>query len=199
MNDVDRLIRSHTSPTGRSVPEMTSHLSQRVGHPTVRARFGARSHRGETLVELLVTISIVSIGVVAIVTAIGSTFNWASSRRAASHSDQLLVRYAEALTAVPYEPCTAGSAPYAGAAVAAIPSTDLPDGVIVGAPGSVPATPEAFELSVQSVTYWNGDIAPATFASACPSPDSGSQSLTVRVRAGDGSFDRTTTIVKRLG
>jgi hypothetical protein len=149
------------------------------------------------LVELLVTITIISIGVVAIVTAVGATFNWASASRVGSHTDQLMVRYAENLIAVPYEPCTPGPAPYAGAATTAIPSTNLPDGVAAGAPGSVPAQSGAFELSIQSVTYWNGDIAPATFSATCPAVDRGSQALTVRVRAGDGSYDRTTIIVKR--
>ncbi len=179
---------------------MANDLSPRARYRAAPAQLSrGRGQRGETLVELLVTIAIISIGVVAIVTAIGSTFNWASSSRAASHSDQLLVRYAEALAAVPYEPCNPGSTPYTGAAVAAIPATDLPDGVTVGTPGSVAATSDAFELSIDSVMFWNGDVAPATFTSNCPSPDSGSQALTVRVRAGDGSFDRSTTIVKRLG
>ncbi len=162
------------------------------------ARFKVAAERGETLVELLVTITIISVGVVAIVTAVGATFNWASSSRVGSHTDQLIVRYAENLIAAPYEPCTSGPAPYASAATTAIPSTDLPDGVTVGPPGSVPAQSDAFELSIQSVTYWNGDLAPATFSSTCPAVDRGSQALTVRVRAGDGSYDRTNVIVKRV-
>ncbi len=158
----------------------------------------ARAQAGETLIELLVTIAIVSIGVVTIVTAIGSTFNWVTNSRTASHSDQLLVRYAEALSAVAYEPCTSGTTPYTAAAIVAVPSTALPDGIVAGSPGSVAETAEAFELSIDSVTYWNGDLAPATFSTTCPSPDSGSQALTIRARAGDGSIDRTITIVKRL-
>ena len=117
--------------------------------------------------------------------------------REESHADQLLVRYAENLVAVPYEACSSGSTPYVGAATSAIPSTNLPDGITVGAPGTVVSSPKAFALSVQAIGYWNGDLTPATFSSTCPSSDHGSQELTLDVHAGDGSFDRTTMIVKR--
>ena len=55
----------------------------------------------------------------------------------------------------------------------------------------------AFELSIVSIGYWNGDLSPATFSTTCPSTDLGSQELTLRVHAGDGSFDRQMMIVKR--
>jgi hypothetical protein len=143
------------------------------------------------------TVSIVGLGVVAIMTSVGSTMRMSGVSREESHADQVLVRYAENLIAVPYEACTVGSTPYAAAAASAIPSTNLPDGITVGAPGTVAASATAFELSIRSIGYWNGDLSPATFSSTCPSSDLGSQELTLRVHAGDGSFDRSTMIVKR--
>ena len=143
------------------------------------------------------TVSIVGLGVVAIMTSVGSTMRLSGVSREESHADQILVRYAENLLAVPYEACVSGSTPYAAAAVSAIPSTNLPDGITVGAPGTAVASAKAFELSVQSVAYWNGDLSPATFSPTCPSSDAGSQELVLDARAGDGSFDRTTMIVKR--
>jgi Tfp pilus assembly protein PilV len=153
--------------------------------------------RGESLIEVLITVSIVGLGVVAIITAVGSTMRLSGISREESHADQILVRYAESLIAVPYQACTSGSTPYVAAATSAIPSTNLPDSITVGAPGTVAATATAFELSIQSVAYWNGDLSPATFSTTCPPSDLGSQELTLRVRAGDGSLDRTMMIVKR--
>jgi Tfp pilus assembly protein PilV len=159
-----------------------------------RYRFGAR---GESLIEVLITVSIVGIGVVAIITSVGSTFRLSGVSREESHADQVLVRYAENLLAVPYQACAPGSPPYGAAATSAIPSTNLPDGITVGAPGTVAASPSAYELSIQSIGYWNGDLSPATFSAPCPASDPGSQQLTLDVRAGDGSLDRTLMIVKR--
>ena len=153
--------------------------------------------RGESLIEVLMTVSIVGIGVVAIVTAMGSTLRLSGASRVGTHSDQLLVRYAENLTAVPYEACTPGTTPYVAAASSAIPSTNLPDGITVGAPGTAASRSDAFELSISAMRYWNGDLSPATFSTTCPSSDRGSQELTLKVHAGDGSFDSTLMIVKR--
>jgi len=163
--------------------------------PARRAR--ARNERGELLIELLITVTIVGLGVVAIITAVGSTFNLSGVSRVGTHGDQLLSRYAENLSAVPYQACSAGTTPYTAAAASAIPSTNLPDGITVGAPGTAAAKPTAYELSIESVAYWNGDLSPATFTTTCPSSDLGSQQLTLLVHAGDGSFDRRLVIVKR--
>ena len=109
----------------------------------------------------------------------------------------MLVRYADALVAVPYEACHAGTTPYLGAAVSAIPTSGLPVGVTSGPWGSADGTPRTFELAVEGTDYWNGDTGPATFAPSCNGTDHGSELLHLRVRSGDGSFDRRLTIVKR--
>lgn len=166
-----------------------------AGQP-VRSR-RAVSERGETLIEVLMTVSIVAVGVVALITSIGSTFRLSGTSRVAEHGDQLLVRYAENLTAVPYEACTPGVTPYQAAATSAVPPANLPDGVTAGAPGTAAGQPTAFELSISSIGYWNGDVSPATFSTTCPGSDRGSQQLTLFVHAGDGSFDRRLMIVKR--
>jgi Tfp pilus assembly protein PilV len=163
----------------------------------IARRWRAAGARGESLIEVLITVSIVGLGVVAIITSVGSTFRLAGVSREESQADQVLSRYAENLIAVPYEGCTSGATPYTAAATSAIPSTNLPDGITVGAPGTVAARPNAFALSISSVAYWNGDLSPATFSTTCPPSDPGSQELTLLVHAGDGSLDRNMTIVKR--
>ena len=163
----------------------------------VPRRWRAVNEAGDSLIEVLITVSIVGIGVVAILTTMGSTFRLSAASRTGSHGDQMLVRYAENLLAVAYQPCTSGSTPYVAAATSAIPAGNLPDGIVVGPPGTTSVTPNAFELSISSVAYWNGDLSPATFSTTCPPSDPGSQELTLRVHGGGASFDRTLMIVKR--
>lgn len=156
-----------------------------------------RGEGGESLIEILITVTIIGIGMVGIVTAFSSSFRFTTTTRQHAQADQVLTQYAENLVAAPYEACTSGGAtPYGSAAVSAIP-TNLPDDVTAGTPGSVADETSAFELNVQSVGYWNGDLAPATFAGSCPSTDRGSQQLTLRLRAGDESYERTLVIAKR--
>ncbi len=157
---------------------------------------GPRDQRGESLVELLATISIVSICVVGLVAALGINYVFSSSNAVVDHAHEILSRYAEALVAEPYEACTAG-APYTSAAINDIPDSALPDGTTAGAPGSVDTTSSAYALSLQSVQYWNGDSAPATFSASCPATDSGYQQVVLLAQAGDGSYSETMTIYKR--
>jgi hypothetical protein len=155
------------------------------------------SERGELLVEAVVAVAIIGLAVTALVGALGAAFRFAGTGHTDRDGDLLLVRYAEALAAAPYEPCHAGPAPYQGAAVASIPSVGLPTGVTAGPWGSGDGTSRSFEFAVEHVEPWNGDTAPATFASSCGATDHASERLQLHVRSGDGSFDRRLTIVKR--
>ena len=136
--------------------------------------------RGESLAEVVCAVAIIGVAVVGLVGALGTTFGFARTSRVATQGDVLLVRYAEALAAAPYEPCSAGVTPYQTAAVTAIPS---------GA--------ESYELEIESVAYWNADTNPASFATSCGAGDDGAQVLHLRARSGDGAFDRRLTITKR--
>jgi Tfp pilus assembly protein PilV len=156
-----------------------------------------RGERGESLIEILLTVTIIGIGMVGIVTAFSSSFRFTTTNRQHAQADQVLTQFAENVVALPYEPCTdGGPAPYETTAVGAIP-TNLPGSVTAGPPGSAADETNAFELSVQSVAYWNGDLSPATFATNCPTADPGSQQLTLELRSGDDSFRRTLVIAKR--
>ena len=156
-----------------------------------------RPETGELLIEVLVTVSIISIGVVGVMSSLGSSIRLSSVSRAASQADQILVRFSENLAVQPYEPCTAGSS-YAKAAAISIPATDLPKGVTVGAYGTGSDSDFSFEATIESVTYWKGDTSPATFTTSCPKQDAGAQELTLAVRTGDRTVLRRLTIVKRL-
>jgi Tfp pilus assembly protein PilV len=161
------------------------------------ARLRGRGQLGESLIELLATITIVSICVVGLVAALGMNFMFSAGNEQVDDAHAILSRYAEAIASEPYESCTAGT-PYTAAAIADIPATDLPSGTTTGAPGTIANSGTAFAPSIESVHYWNGDSAPATFTATCGATDPGYQQLVVRVDAGDGSYYETMTIYKRL-
>jgi type II secretory pathway pseudopilin PulG len=182
------------------------------GSGKARARSRARSVRcwrarrerrrllgeaGELLIETLITISLVGLGVVAIVAALGTVIDWGNQDRTTTRTEALLWSYAEALSQVPYEGCTAaGPAPYAAAALSALPAA-LPDGTLAVPPGAGDGTAGTVILTVSAVKYWNSATAPATFVATCPASDAGSQSLTLTASSGDGKASRTLTIYKR--
>ncbi len=178
--------------------ERRAQREQTDDRPLDRAR--SRNQVGESLVELLATITIVSICVVGLVAALGVNFVFSSTNRETERGHQILVRYAEALAGESYQACAnGGPTPYAAAAVSDLPSTNLPDNVTVGAPGAIPASAEAYDLSVESVQYWNGDSSPATFSNTCPvAGDPKFQQLVLKVHSGDGSDVERITIFKRL-
>jgi type II secretory pathway pseudopilin PulG len=158
----------------------------------------ARSERGELLIETLITISLVGLGVVAIVSALGTVIDWGNQDRATTRTEALLWSYAEALHQVPYEACKAGAAaPYGDAAKSALPAP-LPDGTTGVVAGAGDGTDATVELTVAAVAYWDSATAPAAYGSKCPASDPGAQALTLTARSGDGRVERTLTIYKRV-
>lgn len=163
-------------------------------------RSAARADRrelGELLIEVVVAVAIIGSAVVGMVAALGGAFRFAGVSRVDATGDLILVRYAEVLEALPYEPCQPGTTPYSTSAAGAIPTTGLPAGITAGPLGSGDGTSHTFELAVDAVSHWNGAIAPGAFVAGCGASDSGIQALRLRARAGDGTYDRHLTIVKR--
>ena len=165
--------------------------------PRIYSRGDSRGDsRGELLLELLMTTSIVTICVIGLVGALGSNFRFSAVSREINNADQLLARYAEAMSAVPYEACGA-KLPYQKAGVDNVPSRSLPKNVTTGVPGAIAVSSFSFAFTVESVQYWQGDTSPATFVAQCTGSDPGIQRLVLSASAGDGSLVRRTTIVKR--
>jgi type II secretory pathway pseudopilin PulG len=122
----------------------------------------ARREAGETLVELLVTITIMGIAFGAILAGVGVAIASSDSHRQESTAEGVLRNYAERLTDqkdVPYVAC-AGPSSYA-----AVP------------PGF--SAPIGWTVSITGVSYLQGDN---TFGGAC-SPDRGAQQLTLRAES----------------
>jgi prepilin-type N-terminal cleavage/methylation domain-containing protein len=128
---------------------------------------------GFTLVELLVTMSIMAIAFIVMLGAISVFFSSTRVHRASAELDAAMRTYVEKLADAPYVDC-ATSTSYNSVSV-----------------------PAGFAVSVQP-KYWDGiHPNPAVYGPTCPTPDKGAQQLTVTMtRNSDGQKDRI-IIVKR--
>ena len=138
---------------------------------------GERDERGETLVELLVTIVIMSTAFVGIIAGIGTTFMATDSHRQAATAEGVLRAYAERIADpvdVPYVDC-ATTANYAN-----------PVGFVLPAGG--------WSATVTKVAAWQGD-SPPTFGPSCPGAGVGVQQITLTVKSPAGLHQATVSIV----
>jgi prepilin-type N-terminal cleavage/methylation domain-containing protein len=125
-----------------------------------RTRRPARSEAGVTLIELMVTISIIGVAFTALLAALMGVFTFGEQHRKHAVGETLVRRYADSVNNATYVSC-ATPASYAAALA--------------------PAPPTSYTVSITSVQYWNGD-ATATFGSSCvPANDKGVQRITIRV------------------
>jgi Tfp pilus assembly protein PilV len=149
----------------------------------IRDRF--RSEAGFSLAETIVTVAIVSIGFVAILTAMQVTVTVSAAHRTASVADTILRSSAELVkdpTASPYANCaTASSYP--------LNSISVPSG---------------YTATITEVRYWSGAIPTGSayapvFSATCPATDQGLQRITLSVTATDGTVQRVQIVKRKPG
>jgi prepilin-type N-terminal cleavage/methylation domain-containing protein len=169
-------------------------------------RVGERrpDERGETLVELMVTIVIVGIAIVGLTGALAASFRFSTRDRTLADAESILVSYAEQLKALDYEPCGGATEPYEDTAPLALPAAPGRDVHYADAvPPSTDIT-NAYLVKVDAVRYWNGQTSPADYQLTCPNDgDPGLQEITLRAWAvwmdgdADTSGGQVLTIYKR--
>jgi Tfp pilus assembly protein PilV len=130
-----------------------------------------RDERGETLLELLVAITLLSVCALAIGGGIALTVRVSGLHRAQSTAGAYMHNYAEAVQAA------------ASSSWSACASTYSVSGF---------STPTGYNASVVDVKYWNG----STFQSTCPVTDAGLQQVTVQV-TGDGAREQLVVMVRK--
>lgn len=144
----------------------------------VRRKRSEPADRGETLVELIVTIAVMGLAVVAIVGAIANSIMLSALHRKQTTAGVYVRAYSEAVetkvATAPYVPC---AAPGDYASVA-------------------PPPPAGFTSSITAVAYWNGSTFVGTLAS-CPGADQGVQRVSVRVATTDNKVVETLDVIVR--
>lgn len=134
--------------------------------------------RGDSLVELLVAVTLLGLAVVAIVSGLGTSVLVSDVHRKQSTAGAEVRSFAEEIentVAVGgYFPC-ADTARY------------------VPAYGSSHTAPSNFTQTVTAVRYWNGSI----WLSSCQSPDKGLQKLTLKISSSDNRASETLDVIIR--
>ena len=121
------------------------------------------SDRGESLVELLVSIAILGISVIAILGAVSMTASASGLHRDTASTQNLLHNWAETVSNASYTACASTST--------------------IQAAAPAPALPSGFAASVTTVRYWNG----SAFGTSCAAAsDLGLQRVTLRIAGGTG-------------
>jgi Tfp pilus assembly protein PilV len=131
---------------------------------------------GETLVEILVSVVVMSTAVIALVAAVATTIRLSDLHRKQSVAGAAVRSYAEALdTSI-----AATSSAYAPCATTYSPTFTAPTG---------------YTLLTPTVTYWNGS---AFVGSGCTAAnDSGVQKVTLGVRSNDNLVTERLDIIVR--
>lgn len=136
-----------------------------------------RDQRGETLLEILVSVSIMGVCFVAVIAGIGTTLLATDTHRQEATAEAVLRTYAERMQ---------DPADVAYVACATTATYTTPVGFTLPTAG--------WSASVTLVQSWQGDT-PPTFSATCPSPDKGVQQLTLRVQSPVGNHRATETVV----
>jgi type II secretory pathway pseudopilin PulG len=135
---------------------------------------------GYTLTEVLGALLILSVAVIALISAIGTSIVASDVQRKLVTEDAVVRAYAEALNAAPYVSCASSTeSGYSAATVLPSLATKWP----------------GYQASVVSVGYWNGDN-PATFGTTCSS-DAGVQRLQLEAHSNTNPGVQHLDVVKR--
>ena len=135
------------------------------------ARLRERADRGETLIELIIAITILGVCVVAIGSGIAGAVLASGLHRQQADATRILHNYAETLEGATYNACTNST------------------------PASYSLTQQSgFQAPTVTVTYWNG----TAFQAGCPSGgDSGLQRVSINLKTTDGRVGQALSVVLR--
>jgi type II secretory pathway pseudopilin PulG len=137
------------------------------------------SSSGETLVELLVAMSILGVAVVALVSGIGTSVLVSDVHRKEATAGAVVRSYGEAIAASVDASTSGYDATCAGASAYLSPA------------GFV--APSGFTATVTAISYWNG----SGFVSTC-SADAGVQKLSLLVTSSDNRAKESLSVIIRM-
>jgi prepilin-type N-terminal cleavage/methylation domain-containing protein len=136
----------------------------------------AADERGETLAEVLMTISIMGILFAAVLGALAVSAQTSDTSKKEGATEALIRSYAEQIQDLSYVNCAStGAYTIAGFSV-----------------------PTGYTVAPTAVRYWDGSN-PAGFGAPCPNAasDKGVQAVDLRAQTADGRVNETMTLYKR--
>jgi type II secretory pathway pseudopilin PulG len=145
----------------------------------MRSRLRWLEDRGETLLELVISITILGVCVVAIGTGIALSIKTSAIHRAQATASAFLHNYAAALQNS-YRPCIGGNPPdYVSIAGLAAPSAE-------------------FSAPTATVRFWDPNANPAAFSrTTCPATDPGLQEVTLTLDTTGGLVSESVVVILR--
>ena len=136
-------------------------------------RSGRIAQDGTTLIELLVTVMIISVSFVALLGGLWTAVVASTSNVKLATAEATVRAYGEFMKRATYANCA---------------TTYSSSGFVV---------PTGYAASLTAITYWNPDASTPAFESDCQPIDGGMQLLSLRVVSSDGRADETIQVVKR--
>jgi len=134
----------------------------------IRRRGG---ERGETLVELLITIIIMASAIIAIVAGIAVASNSSDEQKKQVGVVLVLRNYAEAVMNATYQPCAA------------------PTNIVY-------SPPSGYTVSITAIASYDGSSSSPAAFNTCPAADKGAVRLSLEAHSTDNRARRTLEIVK---
>jgi len=150
-----------------------------VGRLRERTRARVRSERGDTLVEVLMTIVIIGIAFTGILAGLATASRVSGIHRAQANADVVLSNAAESVKKQTYVACP----------LVDVTSYSPTSGV------TLPTGWSASNVTITSIQKWNG----SAFQASCPLTDQGLQQVTIQVvTPTQPSTTETIDVIKRV-
>ncbi|MCU1459277.1 MAG: hypothetical protein JWL73_3369 [Actinomycetia bacterium] len=143
---------------------------------TIRSRAG-HSERGDTLLEILISVTILGTSFVAILAGLGTAINLSSQGRGVANAQVVAVSAADIVKNQTYVAC----ATVAGGSY--VPTTGL----------TLPSGWTTANVKVTTIKYLNG----TAWATTCPATDQNVELVTVTATSPDGRGVESVDLVKR--
>jgi len=141
----------------------------------MQTRDSFSSEKGESLLELMIAIVIISVGVIAVVAGLATSIRMSDIHRKETTAGSTVRSYAEAIQ---------NSVASSGYQASCTPTY-----------GSSFTVPSGYTASITAVSFWNGSSFPSTACNAAT--DQGLQQLTLSVAPGDTRVAEKLVIVVR--